>query len=446
MVTTIDGKLRLEWVAPGELNRRNRNPRRHSSSQISKIARSMRAFGNNVPILIDGKNLVISGDARLQAAQRLGLETVPVIRLEHLTPEQVEAFGIADNRLAELASWDDGILGEIFQELAAVDLDFDLEVTGFSTTEIDLRIEGFSGGGAAAPDPADALPNIPDQTAVTQPGDIWLLGRHRLLCGNALEEPAYAALMQGVLARAVFTDPPYNVRIDGHATGNGTTHHREFAMASGEMSPQEFTGFLSAALSQLTRHSTDGSLHYICMDWRHQTELLAAGQEVYRELKNLCVWVKDTPGMGSFYRSQHELVFVFKHGTAPHRNNVQLGLFGRNRSNVWTYPSVGGFGRQGEEGRLLSLHPTVKPVALVADAILDCTARGDVVLDSFLGSGTTLMAAERVGRVCYGTEIDPLYADTTIRRWQRFTGGQAMHARTGVSFEQVAAEREAENV
>jgi len=244
------------------------------------------------------------------------------------------------------------------------------------------------------------------------------------------------------LAQVVFTDPPYNVPIEGHATGNGRIHHREFAMASGEMTPGQFTHFLSTALHQLARHSAAGSIHFLCMDWRHQLELLTAAKQVYTELKNVCVWVKSNAGMGSFYRSQHELIYVFKHGKTRHRNNVQLGQYGRHRSNVWQYPAINTLSKTGEEGNLLALHPTVKPVALVADALLDCSARGEVVLDAFLGSGTTLMAAERVGRICYGLEIDPRYMDVAIRRWQRYTGEAAVHDAAGKTFEELSAEME----
>ena len=250
-----------------------------------------------------------------------------------------------------------------------------------------------------------------------------------MLCGSALDAAAFTALMGEERAAMVFTDPPYNVPIDGHASGLGAIHHRPFPMASGEMDGAEFTGFLSQALRNLAAFSVDGSLHFICMDWRHVEELLAAGRDAYDELKNLCVWVKDNGGMGSLYRSQHELVFVFKHGRNGHRNNVQLGRFGRNRSNVWHYPGANSFARCGEEGNLLALHPTVKPVAMVADAILDCSARGDVVLDAFLGSGTTLIAAERTGRRCYGLELDPAYVDTIVRRWQALTGGECPSCR-----------------
>jgi DNA modification methylase len=241
----------------------------------------------------------------------------------------------------------------------------------------------------------------------------------------------------------IFTDPPYNVPIAGHATGLGRIQHRDFEMASGEMSEKEFTEFLTQALAHLAEHSTDGALHFICMDWRHMGELLAAGRRAYSELKNLCVWSKDNAGMGSLYRSQHELVFVFKNGKGLHRNNVQLGQYGRYRSNVWHYPGVNCFSRKTEEGNLLELHPTVKPVALVADAILDCTDRGGIVLDSFLGSGTTVIAAERTGRICCGIELDPVYVDTAIRRWQAFTSQNAVNESSGQTFAEV--EREAQH-
>ena len=372
------------------------------------------------------------------AARKLGWHLVPVIRLTHLTPERARAFSIADNRLTETSTWDDRLLGEIFRDLATLDLDFSLEATGFSVGEIDLRIEGLSASGGSE-DPTDLIAPMLGQPAVSEPGDLWLLGKHRILCADALEAGSYRGLMERARAQVVFTDPPYNVRIDGHATGNGSIHHREFAMAAGEMTSGQFIHFLATVLHLLVRHSSGGSIHFICIDWRHQLELLTAGTQAYAELKNLCVWVKSNAGMGSFYRSQHELIFVFKNGRAQHRNNVQLGQYGRNRTNVWNYPGVINFGRQGEEGNLLALHPTVKPVALVADALLDCSARGDLVLDAFLGSGSTLIAAERVGRICHGIEIDPVYVDVAIRRWQRHTGDHAIHAVTGKRFDDHAS-------
>jgi DNA modification methylase len=241
-------------------------------------------------------------------------------------------------------------------------------------------------------------------------------------------------------ADVVFVDPPYNVAIDGHASGNGSVLHREFPMASGEMSEFEFISFLTASLKLLARYSTSGSIHYVCMDWRHMSELIAAGRQVYDSLLNVCVWAKNTGGMGSLYRSRHELVFVFRNGKGKHRNNVQLGRYGRNRTNVWEYPTINTLSRTGDEGNLLALHPTVKPVALVADALLDCSSRGDLVLDAFLGSGSTLMAAERTGRSCCGIELDPIYVDTAIKRWQRYTGDHAIDTISRKRFDDMTNE------
>lgn len=443
--TDAPPKLHLAYRRVAELRPDPRNPRTHTAKQVRQIARSIEAFGFNVPILLDEQDQVVAGHGRLLACKELGWEEVPTIALAHLTEAQAKAFRIADNRLTEISEWDDRLLAEQLKELTLVDLDFQLEAIGFEMGEIDFRIESLDNGEGAGdgPDPADELPEIPAGDPVSREGDLWLLGRHRLLCGNALEEEALSALMDGHRASMVFTDPPYNVPIDGHCTGLGSVRHREFAMAAGEMSEAEFTTFLTRAMERLAACSEDGALHYVCMDWRHLQEVLDAGHQVYADLKNLCVWAKDNAGMGSLYRSQHELVLVFKHGKGAHQNHVQLGQHGRHRSNVWRYPGVNSFGRATEEGNLLALHPTVKPVALVADAILDASKRGEIVLDSFLGSGTTLMAAERVGRACYGLELDPLYVDTIIRRWQAMTGDHAVLAEGGLSFEQLQAERQA---
>ena len=419
------------------------NPRRHSKRQLRQIADSIRAFGFNVPVLIDRENNVVAGHGRLLACAELGWTEVPTIRPDHLTPAQVRAFRIADNRLTEISTWDDCLLAEQLKELSVLGLDFNIEVIGFEMGEIDFRIASLEDPSQADADPADALPETPAGLPLSKPGDLWMLGPHRVLCGSALDRHAFATLLGDERAAMVFTDPPYNVPIDGHASGLGTVHHRPFPMASGEMDSAQFTEFLKRSFENLAASSVDGSIHFVCMDWRHIEELTAAGRSVYGELKNLCVWVKDNAGMGSLYRSQHELVFVFKHGRGGHRNNVQLGRFGRNRSNVWTYPGANSFVRNGDEGNLSALHPTVKPVAMVADAILDCSARGDIVPDGFLGSGTTVIAAERTGRRCYGLELDPLYVDTIIRRWQKRIGGSARHAATGGSFNDLADKLEA---
>jgi DNA modification methylase len=403
--------------------------RLHTQHKKKRLARYIKNVGFIVPIIIDSQSKIIAGNVTFDAARKLGLPKLPVIRVNHLTPAQIEMFKIAHNRFAEDAKWDDHGLALKLNTLSLGSPDLDLELTGFSWGEIDVRIEGLSVH--SDDDQADlAAASDPE---VTQMGDIWIAGRHRICCGNALESKVFKALLQSEQADMVFTDPPYNVRIDGHAIGNGRIRHREFGMASGEMSVEAFIAFLKTFLGLAAIHSRDGSLHYIFMDWRHLPELFAAGNDIYTELKNLCVWNKDGAGMGSFYRSQHEIIGVFKHGTAPHRNNIELGKNGRHRTNVWSYPGIRNF-RHGEEGDLLAMHPTVKPVSLVADAILDCTARGDLVLDPFLGSGTTLIAAERVGRRCYAIELDPLYVDTAIRRWQRMTGEVAYNQATGRPF------------
>lgn len=426
----------VEWHDPRELLLYERNARTHSKKQIEQIAASIREFGFTNPVLTDGERRIIAGHGRVAAAKLLGMERVPTIRLEHLSEAQKRAYIVADNRLAELAGWDESILAIELKYLT--EIDFSVELTGFATAEIDLVIGRQEQ--PAKPDQADEVTE-PDRNrpTVVQPGDLWLLGNHRLLCGDARDPAAFATLMNGKQARMVFTDPPYNVRIDGHVCGLGKIKHGEFAMASGEMSDDEFTAFLKTVLANLARHSLDGALHYVCMDWRHLFELLSAGRAVYAQLKNICVWNKDNGGMGSLYRSKHELVCVFKVGEAPHLNNIALGRYGRYRTNVWDYAGVNTL----KSNRLdeLAMHPTVKPVALVADAIRDCTRRGDLVLDAFAGSGTTITAAEKAGRLAYALELEPGYVEVAVARWEKLTGKLAIHAASGLTRTALAAAR-----
>ncbi|MBA4172093.1 MAG: DNA methylase N-4, partial [Hyphomicrobium sp.] len=411
------------------------NARTHSAKQITEIATSIKAFGFNNPVLVDKDGTIIAGHGRVAAAKKLGLEVVPCVRLEHLGEAEKRAYILADNKLAEKAGWDRDILAIELQHLADLDLDFDITATGFEMAEIDLLL---SDADADQADPADAVPEVAVGPAVTQPGDVWQIGRHRLICGDSTMSETYARLLAGERAQMIFTDPPYNVKIDGHVSGLGATKHREFAMASGEMSEAEFTRFLKDVFANLAGHAVDGAIHFVCMDWRHVGEVLAAATPVYSELKNICVWAKTNGGMGSLYRSQHELVFVLKSGRAPHINNVELGRHGRYRTNVWQYAGANAFSatRDGD----LAMHPTVKPVALVADAILDCSRRKGIVLDAFAGSGTTLVAAERTGRRGYGIELDPLYCDVIVRRLATVAGLEAVHAVSGRTFSDLAAE------
>ena len=406
------------------------NARVHEPRQINLLAKSIQAFGFNVPVLVDADNHVLAGHGRLLACHKLGILEVPTISLAHLTPVQAKAFMLADNRLTEIAKWDEHLLATQLKELSIVNLDFDLEATGFTIGEIDLRIEALD---HVEDDLADELPPVIEGPAVTQLGDLWLLGEHRLYCGNAQEAQSFELLMNAQSAGMVITDPPYNVKVQGHVGGKGKIKHQEFAMASGEMSSVEFTQFLKTTFDLLATHSLRGSVHTIFMDWRHLPEIIEAGQAVYSALLNMCVWVKNQAGMGSLYRSQHELALIYKNGTTSHQNNVQLGRFGRYRTNVWNYGGIQTM-RHGEEGDLLAMHPTVKPTQMIADAILDCSKRNDIILDPFLGSGTTLLACERVGRRCYGMELAPSYVDTAIRRWQMMTGEEAVHAITGLTF------------
>jgi DNA modification methylase len=429
--------LRMEMISPEALKPYARNARRHSDKQIEQIAASIREFGFNNPVLVDAGGTIIAGHGRVEAGKRLGLAAVPVIRVDHLSDAQKRAYIIADNRLAELAGWDRELLAIELGELSTLDLDFDVEVTGFETGEIDVLIDGSKAQAKADPD--DAVPAMPNEPAISRPGDLWLLGRHRLLCGNSLERRSYELLMPDEKARLVFTDPPYNVPIDGHVGGLGSVHHAEFAMASGEMSETEFTRFLQESLERMASVCDDGALLYCCMDWRHTFELQSAARANRLHQINLCVWVKDNGGMGSFYRSRHELVFVFRHGTAPHRNNVELGRHGRYRTNCWEYAGANTF----RNGRLEELrdHPTPKPVALIADAIKDCSRRNEIVLDPFGGSGSTIIAAERTGRVARAIELEPRYVDVSIRRWQKLTRQDAVHAESGRTFAEITADR-----
>jgi len=434
--------LRVKLVPVASLRPHPTNPRTHSPRQIRQIAESIEQFGFVNPILTDSEGRVIAGHGRIGGAKLLGIETVPTIPLADLNEAQKRAYILADNKLAENAGWDRELLALEINYISEIDIDFDLTVTGFETAEIDLLINppDSASGELDANEFCDADRTRP---AVSRPGDLWLLGGHRLLCGDATETGSYVRLLEGRQAQMVFTDPPYNVPIDGHVCGLGEVQHRDFAMASGEMTETEFITFLDTIFGRLVENTTDGSIHYICMDWRHSYEILSAGRRRYSELKALCVWNKSNCGMGSFYRSKHELIFVFKSGTAAHVNNIELGRFGRNRTNVWDHAGINTF----REGRLedLAAHPTVKPINMIADAILDCSKRGAIVLDCFGGSGATLIAAENTGRRAAVIEIEGVFVDTAIRRYEKATGQRATHADNDMTLADVEQERLREN-
>lgn len=410
----------VDRIAIGDLKPWARNARTHSKKQVRQIAKSIETFGFTNPVLIDETRTILAGHGRVEAAKQLGLTAVPCLRLDHMSEDEKRAYVLADNKLALNAGWDEDMLAAELGALMSVDLDFDLDVTGFSIPEIDGLMEAVEPQEEGDPEED----RTPDQApARVRLGDVWQLGRHRLACGDALDPEVVGTLMVGELARMVFSDPPYNVPIDGHVGNSGKVQHREFAMASGEMSSAQFTAFLQTAFGNLADHSLDGSIHFLCMDWRHMSEMLAAGEAIYDEMKNLIVWAKDNGGMGTFYRSRHELIFVFKKGDAPHINTFELGQHGRYRTNVWQYRGVNTMraGRMEE----LNLHPTVKPVQMIADAIRDVSGRGDIALDLFGGSGSTLIAAEKTGRRGYLCELDTIYCDRILARWEIYAKDEA---------------------
>jgi DNA modification methylase len=407
----------LEYISPRKLKPYPGNARLHGNKQIEQLVKSIETFGFTAPVLIDEDNVILAGHARVEAAKRLRLRAIPCRRVKNLSPMLKRAYVIADNKLSLNATYDEEILGIELRDLAAAD--FDISITGFALPEIDTFVEGLVPAESGAPED-DILPT--DVPARCKPGDIYQLGAHRLICGNALDRAIVKALMGGAHAHMVFVDPPWNLAA-ATVGGKGRIKHPDFAMAHGEMSVAQFTEFLRTAFTRLAEFSEDGSIHFVCMDWRHMKEIQAASETVYTELKNLIVWAKDNGGMGSFYRSRHELIFAFRHGSAPHTNNFGLGEHGRYRTNVWSYKGVNTFraGRMQE----LAMHPTAKPVQMIADAIKDVSPRGGIVLDLFGGSGSTLIAAHKTGRRAHLCEIDPTYCDRILARWEAYAKDDA---------------------
>jgi DNA modification methylase len=426
--------LKVRECSLNELTPSERNARTHSNKQIQKVADSIRAYGFVNPILVDGNNEIVAGHGRYAAAKLLRMTTVPVIHLDHLKPDEIRAYRIADNRMAELAGWDEDLLRLELGHL--IDIDFEIELTGFETPQIELLLSGEQAAEKA--DPTDEVELIAEQ-AVARLGDLWLLDNHRIFCGDARERVSYEKLMGGALAQMTFTDPPYNVAIDGHVGGLGKIKHRPFPMASGEMSKAQFTAFLSCVLGEIKCASQDGALIYTCIDGQHLHEMLSAGHEVFDELKAVICWAKTNAGMGSLYRAQTELIPLWKTGKAPHINNIELGRHGRYRTTLWTYAGANTFRR----GRMedLASHPTVKPCAMVMDAIKDCSKRNGIILDPFGRSGTTLIAAAKTKRRGYLMELDPPYVDVAIKRWETLFKREARHAETGLTFAEITAQR-----
>lgn len=424
-----------EWVSKriDEIKPYPGHARRHNKNQLRKLKRQIQRFGQIVPVIVDQNGVIVDGHAVWTVMRELGSGEIAVIIVANRTDPEIKALRLALNRIPQDAGWDSDALRRELESL--VSLSFDLELTGFEPVEIDHLLE-IDVQKLNVTEDDEPIPT-PESPAITANGDIWTCGPHRIGCGDARDQPFIEKITGGRRASMGFVDPPYNLRIAGFVSGNGRVQHREFVQGVGELSSDQFTAFLTDSLATLQRFVTDGALIYACMDWRHLYELLAAGRQCGLPLFNICVWAKTNAGMGSLYRSQHELVCVFKAGTADHTNNIELGRHGRNRSNLWTYRGLNSFGADRNE--LLASHPTVKPVLMIADAIRDVTKRGEAVLDIFLGSGSTLMAAEETGRVCFGADLDPLYVDVAVRRWQRKTRCDALHAETGECFDDRAS-------
>ena len=426
-------RLELSYVPLGELRPSARKLRKLDPAHVREVASSISLLGFCDPLLIGRGNELIDGEARYEAAKQLGLDQVPCVRVDHLKPDEQRVLRLAANRLAEKGQWDLDALKIEFEELVL--LDAPIEIAGFSPAEIDHVILGDAAEGLEQgplePDPA---------TAVARVGDIFQLGPHRIVCGDATDPAVLARLLEGDgLARLVITDEPYNVKIAGNVTG---ASHREFAMASGEMTNAEFLAFNDAWMAAVLPYLCHGGVFSTFIDWRGLPTVHSAATKLGLVPLNLIVWAKTNAGMGSLYRSQHELLPLFKKGTAPHVNNVELGKRGRWRSNVWTYPGASSLGSDARRG--LKDHPTVKPTAMLEDALLDLSNRSDLVVDPFLGSGSTLVAADKTGRICRGVELDPLYVDVIVRRYEAATGGPAVLVETGEAFDLLAGRRSRE--
>jgi DNA modification methylase len=430
--------LQIETVQTADLKLPPRTLRRWPKKTVDAYAQVIRECGFVVPLLVDENNLVIDGAALLAAAQKLELAQVLIVRASHLTNEQKRLLTLALHRLPELGVWDKTELTQELQDLTG--LGFALEMMGFEIPEFD-ELLAAQAECAQDPDQDNIIPAA-GKISISRFGDVWILGAHRLACGDAREAATYETLMEGEVGSLMITDPPYNVPVSGHVSGLGRVQHREFAMASGEMNEAEFVNFLGTFLRHSIPCLKKGGFAYVFMDWRHLYEALAAARNLDLKLHNLCVWNKTNGGMGSLYRSKHEMVLVLKSGAAPHQNNVELGKRGRHRTNVWDYAGVNTF-RAGREAEL-GAHPTCKPVAMIADAIRDVTKPGELVLDPFCGSGTILIAAEKTGRRARAVEIDPVYVDVAIRRWEAFTGKRAVLAASGETLEAVEDRRQSD--
>jgi DNA modification methylase len=418
--------------AIAELRLPKRRVRRITPEHLASAVHAIKNFGFVSPITIRG-DVIVDGATRLEASKELGLVEIPCIDISHLSEPKARMLAISLNRLGETGTWD---MPELKLELAELEIEgLDLTLSSFSAPELDIILADEIGPENEA---EEVIPE-PPLNPVSRIGDLWQLGDNRVLCANSLEAVSYERLMNGALAAAVLTDPPYNVKIAGNVSGLGKKQHGEFQMGSGELTAAEFHDFLKIAHKHCADCIHPGAVVFSFMDWRSIDLLIAAGREAGLKLINIAVWYKGSGSMGAFLRSAHELVGVFCKGDKPRLNNVELGKHGRDRTNVWVYPGANKPGSSAAE--VLKDHPTPKNVEMCADALRDVTVKGEIVLDPFLGSGSSLIAAQKTGRVCHGIELDGRYVDVCIRRWEAMTGEQTVHAETGLTFREVAAQR-----
>ena len=430
------GAASYKLVRTTDLKPAHRNARTHDKTQIGALVESIKTFGAINPIIVDSSGRIVAGHARWEAAKLLKLETVPILSVEHLSQDELRLYAIADNRIAERAGWDESILAIEFAELEIACPEINLSVSGFELSKIELMCSSET---QECWTDLDREVERPATQAVSQVGDLWLLGdRHRLLCGDSTDPSLVAQLMAGETITLMESDAPYNLPAKAYS-GKGRNQHPDFAMAAGEMSREGFTSFLAKSIGAAIPHLADGALLYMFMDSKHVREIVGAGDINNLGLLNILVWDKGKGGMGSFYRSGHELIFLFKHGSAPHKNRVQLGRNGRNRTTLWRYEGMNSFARGRD--RALAMHATVKPVQMICDLLLDASDRNDIVFDGFAGSGTTVIAAEKTGRRSRVIELDPGYCDTIVQRYGEAFGGEVRHAELNLSFAEVAAIR-----
>ena len=426
-------RMTIDWWPTDKLWQAAKNPRHYTAKEIKKAEGILKRWGLRLPLVITSEGCVIAHFIAVIAARKAGIDQLPVVYADDLPAAEHQALSLALDRFYEMGEFDRTMLGELLTQIEMDLPDLRFEDIGFDASEVDRAIAATP----TAEEPEKAL--APTSAIVSKIGDVWLAGEHQVACGDAKDDGAYATLLHGKRAQMCFTDPPYGCPVQGFVSSRG---HREFVQASGELDQEGLRGFFDGFCTAIANQLDPGGVIELCIDWRSAPLLMEAASKSFGEMINLAVWVKDRPGLGSFLRSQHELILIYATGGQKPRNNVQLGKHGRNRTNVWKYPSAMSFRHSGAEGDLLDGHPTPKPKDMVADAILDCTARGDIVLDPFLGSGSTLIAAERVGRRCFGMDLDPVYVDLAVRRWQSWTGGEAVHAETGETFDDLLAAAE----